>query len=304
MTTSHDLTPLLLAALGKRIDDPAAVELAQALGKKPFKNATPGNRSDIGNRKLGIEVIAEMNLATRSHFPPRKDGRKWVTWVSAAFIYPNYRGSLPAGFDWKMDDAALSERFRRRVEGAVEEVRFTLPPPAEGLRAKVSMNSESLPKHMLIGVDEEETYATIYPDSKPEHSVEDGFFASWCALNGILREDRLAAAQLDALRQRELSPLAFLTSSLDGLLWEHDVRPEHAAFCHAYMNRLMEPEKASALFDTQEIFGDNNNWRKPGDAMTQDGWENFDRIAPRYALRLEQWRKREIRSMVDRPDEA
>jgi len=173
MTTSQDLTPLLLDALGKRIDDPAAIRLAEALGKKPFKNATPGNRCDIGNRRLGIEVIAEMNLATRSHFPPRKDGRKWVTWVSAAFIYPNYRGSLPAGFDWKMDDAALGERFRRRVEGAVEEVRFTLPAPGEGLRAKVSMNSDGLPKHMLLGVDEEETYATIYPGSKPEHSVEE-----------------------------------------------------------------------------------------------------------------------------------
>lgn len=301
--TTEDLTPLLLDALGKRIDDPAAVRLAEALGKKPFKNATPGNRCDIGNRKLGIEVIAEMNLATRSHFPPRKDGRKWVTWVSAAFIYPNYRGSLPADFDWQMDDAALTARFKRRVEGAVEEVRFTLPPPAEGLRAKVSINSAGLPKHMLVSVDEEETYATIYPDSKPEHSVEDGFFASWCALNGILRQDRLAAGQLDALRKRELSPLAFLSSSLGGLLWQNDVRPEHAAFCHAYMNRLMEPEKASALFDMQETFGDSNNWRKPGDAMTQDGWENFDRIAPRYAQRLEQWNRREIHSMVDWPEQ-
>jgi len=70
------------------------------------------------------------------------------------------------------------------------------------------------------------------------------------------------------------------------------------------MNRLMEPEKASALFDTEEVFGDSNSWRKPGEAMTQDGWENFDRIAPRYTQRLEQWRRREIRSMVDRPDEA
>ena len=302
--TTQDITTLLFAALGKRVDHPAAVELAQALGKKPFKNATPGNGSDIGNRKLGIEVMAEMDPATRSHFPPCKDGRSWITWVSRAFIYPDYRGSLPAGFDWQMDEAALSARFTRRLEGALKRVRFTLPPPAEGLRAKVSMNSAGLPQHLLLSLDEEETYATIYPDSKPEHCVEDGFFASWCALNGVLREDRLDAGQLDALRQRQLSPLAFLSSSLGGLLWQNDVRPMHAAFCNAYMNKLMEPEEASALVDTREIFGEGNYWRKPGDAMTQDSWENFDRIAPRYAQRLEQWHRREIRSRVDWPELA
>ncbi|MDQ0085198.1 hypothetical protein J2W35_005577 [Variovorax boronicumulans] len=300
----QDITSLLLDALGERIDDPAAIRLAEALGKKPFKNATPSNSFFIGNRKLGIEVGAEMQLTKRSYFPPRKEGRTWVTWVSRAFIYPNYRGSLPAGFDWQMDDAALSSRFSRRIEGALEEVRFTLPPPREGLQAKVTLDSDGRPKRLLLSVAEEEAYATIYPGSKPAHSVEDGFFASWCALNGILREDRLVAGQLDALCQRQLTPLAFLSSYLEGLLWEGDVRQEYASFCHAYMNRLMEPEKAAALFDTEEIFGDSNNWRKPGEAMTQDSWENFDRIAPRYTDRLAQWRRGEIRSMVDWPDEA
>ena len=41
--TDQDLTPLLLDALGKRIDDPAAIRLTMATGKKPFKSATPNN---------------------------------------------------------------------------------------------------------------------------------------------------------------------------------------------------------------------------------------------------------------------
>lgn len=300
----QDITPLLLDALGKRIDDPAALRLAEALGKKPFKNATPLNGASLGNGKLGIEVGASASLTSRSHFPPRKEGRTWVTWVSHAFIYPKYRGSLPAGFHWQMNDAALGSRFVRRIEGALEEIRFTLPPPREGLRAKATLGSNGLPELLLLSVAEEEAYATIHPGSDPAHSVEDGFFASWCALNGILREDRLAQERIDALRQRQISPLAFLSSDLGGLLWESDVRQEHAAFCHAYMNRLMQPEKASALFDTKEIFGESNNWRKPGEATTQDSWDNFDRIAPRYAQRLLQWRHGKIRSMVDWPDQA
>lgn len=302
--TDQDITPLLLDALGKRIDDPAALRLAEAIGKKPFKNATPTNTIDLENRKLGIELAARASITSRSYFPPRKDGRSWVTWVSHAFIYPKYRGSLPAGFDWQMDDAALSARFLRRIEGAVEEVRFTLPAPREGLRAKATLGSDGLPRCLLLSVVEERAYATIYPGGNPQLSVEDAFFASWCALNGILREGRLTDEQLAALRERRLTPLAFLSSILGGLLWEGDVRPEHDSFCHAYMRRLMKPQNVSALDDVATVFGDSNNWRKPGEAMTEDSWENFERIAPHYTERLEQWQRGEIRSKVDWPSEA
>ncbi|QQP95804.1 hypothetical protein [Lysobacter enzymogenes] len=303
--TATDLTDLLLDALGKRIDDPAAVALAQALGKKPFKTATPGNSVHLGSRKLGIEVGASMNLTSRAHFPPRKDGRTWVTWVSHAFVYPNYAGALPPGFDWSMDDAALSARFRRRVEGGLEEIRYALPPPRDGLRAKATLDEDDdRPLHLLLAVAEESDYATLYPGTDPAHCVEDAFFAAWCALNGVLRDDRLGADAIAALRERRTTPLAFLAGPLDGLFWENDVRPEHAAFCHAYSKRLMKPESAAALPDVQDVFGEANDWRKPGEAMTEDRWDNYERIAPRYAQRLEQWRRGEIRSMVDHPPPA
>lgn len=300
--TATDLTPLLLDALGKRIDDPAAHALAQAMGAKPFKNATPGNTVHLGSRKLGLEVGATINIAHRDYFPPRKQGRTWVSWVSHAFVYPNYRGSLPPGFDWSMDDAALSARFRRRVEGGMKEVRFALPPPREGLRAKATVDDDGALRHLLLAVAEEADYISVYPGGNPAHSVEDGFFAAWCALNGVLREDRLDPDALAALRERRITPLALLTDALGGLLWENDVRPEHAAFCRAYAKRLMRPGDAAALPDAEAVFGDSNAWRKPGDAMTEDRWENFERIAPRYSQRLEQWRRGEIRSIVDHPE--
>src|SRR5262249_32755652 len=96
--TDQDLTPLLVDALGKRIDDPAATRLAMAVGKKPFKTATPNNSHGIGDRKLGLEVGTSMTIRNRAYWPYRKEGRAWVTWVSHAFIFPNYRSSLPPGF--------------------------------------------------------------------------------------------------------------------------------------------------------------------------------------------------------------
>lgn len=104
----HNLTNLLLDALGKRIEEPQAVALAEALGAKPFKSATPNNQPGIGSAKLGLEVGTNLDVKNRSFWPPRKQGRLWVTWVTHAFIRPNYPGPLPAAFDWQMDDAALS----------------------------------------------------------------------------------------------------------------------------------------------------------------------------------------------------
>jgi hypothetical protein len=294
----QDLTPLLLDTLGKRIDDPAAIRLTMATGKKPFKSATPTSSDTIVNRKLGLEVATSMKIRNRAYWPYHKEGRRWVTWVSHAFIYPGYRGSLPAGLEWQMDDAALSVRFERRVAGVLRDIRFTLPPPRDGLSATVELNNEGRPRHLLLGVAQERDYLTIHPDSRPEHTIEDGFFAAWCAQVGVLREGRLDAGRYDALRARLMTPRAFLLTALDGLLWQGDVKPELDPFCYAYMNRLMEPGEASSLIDVRQIFGEANYWRKPAEPMTEDTWANYDRIAPRYSQRLVQWRSGEIRSKV------
>jgi hypothetical protein len=76
----RDLTPLLLDALGKRIEDAAAVGLAREIGKKPFKSATPNNSPSIVDRRLGLEVGTNLNIKNRSYWPYRKEGRVWVTW--------------------------------------------------------------------------------------------------------------------------------------------------------------------------------------------------------------------------------
>jgi hypothetical protein len=299
--TDQDLTNILLDALGKRIGEPEAVRLAEVLGKTAFKSATPNNQPGISAAKLGLEVGAHIDVKNRALWPPRKQGRLWITYVTHAFIRPNYRGALPADFDWQMDDAALSSRFERRVEGAIKAIRFMLPPPRGGLKAVAELASDGRPRHLYLAVESERAYASVYPDAKRAHTVEAGFFAAWCALEGVLRDGRLDAQQQEALLMRRISPHAFLAGVLGGLLWQADVKPEFNAFCHAYMNELMEPREFAALGDIREIFGQSNYWRTSGEPLTEDSWANYDRIAPRYAQRLAQWRRGEITSVVDGP---
>ncbi len=206
-----------------------------------------------------------------------------------------------AGFAEDLAQRAAALSPARRIEGVHRAVRFTLPPPREGLSASVELSDEGRPRHLLLGVAQERDYATTHPDSKPEHKVEDGFFAGWCALADVLRQGRLDTQHRDALRSRSITPGAFFANALDGLLWQGDVKPELDPFCYAYLKRLMEPEEASSLLDIRQIFGEANHWRKPGEPMTGDDWANYDRIAPLYSRRLEQWRRGEIRSQVHHP---
>jgi hypothetical protein len=98
-------------------------------------------------------------------------------------------------------------------------------------------------------------------------------------------------------------PRTFFSTTLGGLLWEGDVKPEFDSFCYACMRRLMEPEEATQLRDVQTIFGEDNYRRRAGEPITEDSWTNYDRVASRYTQRPEQRRRGETNSMVDLPGE-
>jgi hypothetical protein len=289
-----NLTPLVVEALGKRIDDPAAVRLANAIGKKPFKTATPNSRCDIGDRKrLGIEVVANMILYNRDYWPPRKEGRRWVTWVTNVFLYPNYVGTLPDGFDWQEDDAALSAKFKREELATIQQIRFALPPPRQGLIASATLGDDGRPRLLYLAVMEEwPQYATRFPESLPENCVEDAFFATWCALSGLLRDDRrIEPAAMSAVRGRRSTPLIFFSAALDGLLWSGDVKPEYQAFCKAYKMGSANEDEGSALHDIKDVFGQRNHFRGEDEPRTPDDWASYDKIEPLFTRRLDEWRR-------------
>jgi hypothetical protein len=94
-----------------------------------------------------------------------------------------------------------------------------------------------------------------------------------------------------ALRKREITPLAFFSTALDGLLWSGDVKPEHHAFCKTYMTLSVGHDEANALADIRDVFGEKNYWRKGDEARTPDDWASYDRIESRFTKRLDEWRR-------------
>jgi hypothetical protein len=213
-----------------------------------------------------------------------------VTWVTNVFIYPNYAGTLPEDFDWQMDEAALSTRFERIELPAIGQVRFVLKPPREGLIATATLGDDARPRLLYLAVAEEWRYATRFPESLPENCVEDAFLAAWCALSGLLRDGRASEAAISALREREITPLAFFSTTLDGLLWSGDVKLDYQPFCKAYTDVAKEDE-GSATHDVKDVFGSRNHFRREGETRTPYDWASYDKIGPLLSRRLDEWRR-------------
>jgi hypothetical protein len=150
------------------------------------------------------------------------------------------------------------------------------------LTAKTVLGSDGLPAHLIFAIRQEWHYATIFPESKPENCVEDGFLATWCALAGLLREGRVAGEAMARLRERRITPFAFFSTVLGGLLWSDDVKGEYQVFCRTYLLNLFRSDIDSA-------FGKRNVWRGEAEPRTPDDWVHYELIERCFRGRLRDW---------------
>jgi hypothetical protein len=296
-TASTGLWPLMVAAIGERIDSPASAALVKALGAKQFRSATPNNSSThVIAKKLGIEVCASMDNMHRAYWPPRKEGRLWLTCISVIWIRPPYPGPLPHGLTWASGADDLAALGTPQVRGARDKPYWQLPAPRENvwLRAEMSQEKQTLAEVSLCLPFESNYITARYGEPGEEQSlrnVEDAFFAAWCALHGLLEPAKFTPDTIEPLRQRRITPLQFLHGHpCEGLLWSGDVQPQFHKFMQDYYWRWNIPESESWNADIKTVFGSSNYFRREGEAPTQDTWENYDRIAPHIDRRFAKWR--------------
>src|ERR1700761_6880566 len=124
-----------------------------------------------------------------------------------------------------------------------------------------------------------------FPKDLPDDAAAThiGMFAAWAFLNGhagaLHTED--FADDLAALRQREITPGAYLLRACDGKLTSEDFDDTGNAFARAYY----EPQKLY-LADYDEILSRD----LPTPYHVADSWQNFDRFSPRIAQRFAEWK--------------
>jgi hypothetical protein len=281
-----DLWTQMQACLGERIDAPIVADLLQKLGLKPLKAGTPHNDSTYVSGG-GIEVSAEIGPRYRPLFPPRKQGRIWTTYVTRILLEPKSAKKvvLPEPLSWKRfpgdDDTTnhLTQALNERCE-----IRFLRDDDGTGT------------ERIFIELPQERAYITAdadYEREKPLVYVEDAFFATWCALQGLLALARYDAETLRPWQQRERSPLQLLHGPCRRLVWSSDLRPEYIEFMKRYYKGFDAPDSERWVSDIKTAFGSSNHFREADEAMTPDDWASFDRIAPLIAQRFAAWRKRQ-----------
>lgn len=287
-----DLWTLIVAAIGQRIDSPVVTTLLVAVGAKPLKPGTPMNNTTYTtSKKFGLEISANCNPKNRAFWPMRKEGRVCVTYVTQIMLKAQYPGPLPHGLGWQSDEKDL---LAIGTSLSAKNRCWDLPPPREGLGWFRAWTSEqgTLDTFELTLLEETDyiTASASYEKEKPLVYVEDAFFTAWCAQNGLLLPEKFTPEIIAPLRERQITPLQFLHSSCERLLWSSDVKPEFEGFLEDYYSGIFMPDELRWVKDIRTAFGSSNHFRRDNEAQTADTWENYDRIAPLIARRFGEWR--------------
>lgn len=275
----------MLACIGRRIDDPLVQQWLAAVGAKPLKPATPHNDSTyVSVRATGIEVSAEMAPKHRGFWPPRKEGRIWRTYVTRIIVPVKAAGliPLPDGLSWAHFPGTVDGHdFMDQAVSDTLELAFLRADKGGGI-ARIDARLPTERDFMEASADYEQTKPLVY--------VEDAFFVTWCALQGLLDPVRYPADLLAPWRARSATPLQLLHGPCGRIVWTDDLAPGASDFWDRYYRGFGTPDAERWVSDVKTVFGSSNHFREPDEAMTPDSWEAFDRIAPKIARRFEAWR--------------
>ena len=275
----------LEAAIGTELYSDEAAQLFALIGKT-VKPASPSNERSIECQSAGLELRIEADPKHRSLWPPRKQGRVYLSYVVCIWINPAFPHALPFGL--KFTDSL--DKVRSLGEPVYNDFmeRHSVDLPCANPMAKLEavFDDEKLSKLVLCLI-EERDHITAY--NKSDAYVEDSFFASWATLNGLTAADRFDAAVLTRLGDRSITPMSFLTGPCNSIFWSGDLGPEAEEFVRCYYGSSRLPEEQTWRHDIDDIFGETNYFRREGEVRTPDNWESYDRIAPRIAQRWQDW---------------
>ncbi|WP_320200642.1 hypothetical protein RMR16_024800 (plasmid) [Agrobacterium sp. rho-13.3] len=284
---------LMVASIGQRIDSPVANTLIEAIGTKPLKSTNPMNESTYTtSKRLGIEVSATCNPIHRAYWPPRREDRKYLTYIKQVVIERPYPHPLPYGVRWDMTKEEIRASATLVHVGPYSIPTWVFPSPRPGVQLEASTRDDLAIERLWLQLVTESEFITAsddYERIKPLVYVEDAFFAAWCALNGLLHPDRFPLAVFNALINRQLSPLSFLHIHYERLLWSGDLKPEFVDFMRHYYNGFGLPYEKRWVSDIKTAFGISNHFQNDDGPMTQDTWENYDLIAPLIQTRFAEW---------------
>lgn len=138
-------------------------------------------------------------------------------------------------------------------------------------------------------------YGGTFPDDLPSEAgaTHIGFFVAWCLLSGRAGDIHINdfPEGLAALRNREITPGAFVIQHCDEKFTDDDLDPTGNAFAVAYYER----ETGGYLADYEAIFMGRRLFRRGHSSLyhVSDTWKNFDRLKAVLDSRFSAWQSDE-----------
>ena len=283
VATHESLWDHLVSVIGKPVNAAEVVSLLQRLGARPLAFTQPRSPDTyVSVPGKGIEIRASCTIRHRGFWPPHREGRAYATYVHRVRLDgQTYGGPLPHGISWDL----------------TPEQSMDMAPPSTNLVIRPVFDEGRLEFIDLV-LPEERAYITVSPDyeaEKPLVYVEDAFFATWCALNGLLAPMKFTESILEPWRLRQRTPLAFLHGPCGGLLWSGDVQETFFTFLRAYYLGFCGTDQQTWRSDIKRSFGSANHFRDLAVAMTPDSWDAYDRVAKRIELRFREWKAEKLK---------
>jgi hypothetical protein len=133
-------------------------------------------------------------------------------------------------------------------------------------------------------------YEGNFPKDLPKSagSTHIGMFVAWCVLNGMVGDVHTEdfPEELQALRDREITPGSWLIKACDGKFIEEDLNEEGNAFAREFFDAkgagYLEEYTATLCDSCGTLY------------HVADTWENFDRLAPVIQARFDAWKKQAV----------
>ena len=309
----------LACLIGQRIDSPGVLNFAASLNVKPPKPTTDGDWSAAFVHKASsLEVSWSHRVHHPDFYPPRKENRRWVSYVTSIWFKPARLHGLPGGITGRSAIAEIVALFgdvarpQARGDVGVEEIVIPLQKQL-GMHLVLPVEDGCLTdENWILSFDEYRCHASsrstntlAFAPWRLEWPAEQadlptGFFLAWCIAKGAVGERHLAQHPdlVAAVKERRMTGREFFyKTAFAGEFWSWDVSPELQEFTRRYFACLCNRNSTKPLLGRADRCGPDDDFMAvfgphfpAGGLQAADDWVNQERFALLLEARLEDFR--------------
>ena len=294
----------LFNLLGRRSDSPEVIGFAEANGVKlPLKHTTDSNQSQYFELKAyGVEVSWKHDVLNADFYPPKKENKKYVSYITSIWFNKQKIEELPYGLTShdSFEEAVLKLKdlpHQVQVLKFGTRLVFSLPSNAD---IRITFFNDD--KRGTIELKTSDRYDWLKSEVRAhafspwdnrwpneQADLPNGMFMAWCIQRGWVGQRHIEQHPqlVEAVKQRHMTGREFLyQTAFNNEFWSHDLAPELERFAFSYLNCMCHRNSSQPLLGRVDRCGVDDDFMAVFDPLftgrglqAADDWTNYDRFA-------------------------